>query len=449
MALLLGWYGDDFSGSADVLEVLAQSGVRAALFPAPPSQELLAQHPQLQAVGIAGISRSLPTERMADELAPAFQALAQLRPRLVHYKICSTFDSSPTVGSIGQALDLGQSVFASPWVPLIVGAPALGRYCVFGNLFARSGLDSPVYRLDRHPTMTRHPVTPMTESDLRLHLAKQTLRPIGLVDLVELRGGAEAVGMALQRVRQAGAEVVLLDVLEERDLPVIGRLLWDEQAPWFVVGSSGVEYALTAHWRQSGQLPPAAPCPGFGPASPVLVVSGSCSPVTARQIDVAVANGFVGLALQPSEWDANSAGVGPTGQQALRWLEQGRHVLVHAARGSDDPRIAEVRSRWAGWGGEAEMNRTLGHALAQIIQLAVNQLGIQRVAVAGGDTSGYVARQLGLRLLEFVAPLAPGSPLCRAQLPGVGSGHLEITFKGGQVGKPDFFVRVATGTQLF
>ena len=64
----------------------------------------------------------------------------------------------------------------------------------------RSGLDSPVYRLDRHPTMRHHPVTPMTEADLRVHLSHQTDRPIDLVDVLALDAGYEA---AAERLRAA------------------------------------------------------------------------------------------------------------------------------------------------------------------------------------------------------------------------------------------------------
>src|SRR3546814_8091875 len=67
-------------------------------------------------------------------------------------------------------------------VPIVVGAPHLGRYVVFGNLFAVAGGDE-VFRIDRHPTMARHPVTPMHEADLRRHLAAQTDMPIALVPI--------------------------------------------------------------------------------------------------------------------------------------------------------------------------------------------------------------------------------------------------------------------------
>ncbi len=56
----------------------------------------------------------------------------------------------------------------SPAVPVVVGAPQLKRYTAFGHLFA--AYQGKVYRIDRHPVMSRHPVTPMDEADLALHL---------------------------------------------------------------------------------------------------------------------------------------------------------------------------------------------------------------------------------------------------------------------------------------
>ena len=138
--LLLAFYGDDFTGSTDVMEALTRAGIRTVLFLESPSPEQLQHFEGLQALGVAGVSRTMSPAEMDTELYPVFQQLRALGTPIVHYKVCSTFDSSPSVGSIGHAIDLGQQIFKSPFVPLVVGAPVLGRYCVFGNLFARSGL---------------------------------------------------------------------------------------------------------------------------------------------------------------------------------------------------------------------------------------------------------------------------------------------------------------------
>lgn len=439
---LLGYYGDDFTGSTDAMEALTLAGVPTALFLEPPGGEALRRFRGIRAVGVAGITRSLRTEAIPGELEPALRALQALGPSVVHYKVCSTFDSSPSVGSIGRAIEVGQAVFSSPFVPVVVGVPALARYVAFGNLFARSGLESEVFRLDRHPTMSRHPVTPMDESDLRRHLGRQTAKRIGLFDAVELeRLSPEGRERRLEELEAAGSEVVLFDTLYDRHLEAIGELLWSRASRGgilFAVGSSGVEYALAAHWRKLGIAQPRPSWPVPKPER-VVVVSGSCSPVTDEQIRYAVEHGFVEL---PVETEAllSSESVEPERRrlvsEALRALELGRSVILHTCRGPDDPRKRATAGRLAGRT-SAEL---LGSALGDILREVIERSGVRRAGVAGGDTSSYVARRLGIAAMEMTAPLAPGAPLCRAHAPGSPVDGLELAFKGGQVGKRDFFV---------
>ena len=101
---LLTYYGDDFTGSTDVIEALARSGIRSALFlEAPRAEQLIGRFAGLSAVGVAGLGRSMTPEQMDAALPPVFEAIRKLGANLFHYKTCSTFDSSPEVGSIGRA----------------------------------------------------------------------------------------------------------------------------------------------------------------------------------------------------------------------------------------------------------------------------------------------------------------------------------------------------------
>lgn len=428
--LLLAYFGDDFTGSTDALEFLSRAGLRTALFLELPSRERLAAMPALDAIGVAGLTRSLPPAEMEAVLRPAFAALRDLGPRHVHYKVCSTFDSAPHVGSIGRAIDVGVSVFGGRYVPLLVGAPALGRYCAFGNLFARMGIGSAgeIYRLDRHPSMSRHPVTPADEADLRLHLAKQTAKRIGLFDVLKVDLPATEAAAALERLVAGDAEIVLFDVMRAEQLARIGALIDAAagDAPVFSVGSSGIEMALGAHWAGQGSLRSRTEWALAARVDRLLVISGSCSPVTSGQIDWALGNGFVGIPL-----DAQTPQIEPTIAAARGALRAGKSPLVFTARGQQTGAPASAA--------------TLGAALGTIARTLVESESLPRVLVAGGDTSSYAARALGIEAVEMVAPLAPGAPLCRAHSPNAAVHGLEVNFKGGQVGAPDYFGAVQRG----
>lgn len=449
--LLLAYYADDFTGSTDALEALTLGGVETALFVEPPTAEMLRRYAHVRAVGIAGNSRAMTPVEMEAMLPSMFQSLRGHQPKVVHYKVCSTFDSSPDIGSIGRAIDLGQATFSNRFVPLVVGVPHLQRFCVFGNLFARSGLNSAPFRLDRHPTMRYHPVTPMTEADLRLHLSLQTSRPIELVDVLAMESGYEAVREELERLTTSAGTAVLFDVLTEEHLAIVGRVIWEtqsrEQKPLFTVGSSGVEYALTACWHATGLLSNSRQ-PQFETIEPVeraVVVSGSCAPVTRRQIAWALEHGFEEVRLdvsslnEPKHLDSESS---DSVRRMLSVLDEGKSVILHTYDSLTVSGNSEVEP---GPMTLSTNGRLLGTMLGGILRDVVRARSVQRVVVAGGDTSGHVARSLGIEALEMAAPLEPGAPMCvaRSQDPAVEG--LEVVFKGGQVGYDDFFATFRSG----
>lgn len=481
-ALRLAFYGDDFTGATDALEVLAFAGLRTALFLAVPSPETLRELGPFDAIGVAGDSRAMTPEEMVERLAPVLRDLAALATPWVHYKVCSTFDSSPLVGSIGQVMVLARQAFGAAAIPIIAGTPALGRYCAFANLFARAGSDGEVHRLDRHPTMSRHPLTPMGEGDLVRHLAAQTALPIASLSLPHLDAGAEATDRELDRLIASGAAAVLFDATTAQHLSAAGRslerLAAGQARPRFAIGSSGFEYALTQWWRETGRLPAAPPRnergdrgargdrververvdlvePGHRvePVDRVLAVSGSASPLSALQIDAALAAGFVDVPVDAralvaeSGWEAACAALVAATCQALR---AGQSVMLHSARGPHDPRIAALLAALVAGGRSHEQarhegGRWLGQRLGRVVAAVLQQVALRRLVVSGGDTASQITQVLAPQALQVEARLAPGAPLCRLIAQPAHLNGLQIALKGGQMGSPDYFVEALRG----
>ena len=427
--ILLAFYGDDFTGSTDALEFICRAGAKTVLFIEPPTTGQLAAYPGLNAFGIAGKTRSLSPDEMEDTLLPVFEKLKSSGVRHVHYKVCSTFDSSPGVGSIGKAIDTGAVVFNNPFIPVLGGMPALGRYCLFGNLFAQMGIGSngKIYRLDRHPSMSRHPATPAGESDLRLHLGKQTNKRIGLIDVLQLDKRIEEWNDAITT-----EEAVLVDVMKEEQLLKIGEWIdkqYNGKRPLFSVGSSGVEMALGNYWNQQKKLAPVLEWKHPGQASPLLIVSGSCSPVTAAQIIWAKANGFEEVELDAAEICNDDIVKENITDEVNQLLQQQRSVIVHTG-----PKQSQNLSP-----------KKLGTALGVIASEAAKKALVNRVVIAGGDTSSYAARAMEIEAVEMIAPLVSGAPLCKVISKNKSSNGMEVNFKGGQVGSENYFGVIMKG----
>lgn len=418
--LLYTYYGDDFTGSTDVLEQLARGGIPSALFLAPPTAEDLTLVPGLRAYGIAGESRSQSPEWMQQNLPAVFRSLQAAGAPITHYKVCSTFDSSPRIGSIGCAVKIGREIFERHMVPIVVGAPHLRRYVWRGRLYA-AGPDGRILRIDRHP-MSRHPVTPMREADLRKHLCEQmTLR----IDHVGYRNIRRGDGFAVfTKAEAAGADAVLFDTVRSPELSAIGKLLWQlaRQRQMFAVGSSGLTAALVEAWRDAGL--DSAPRPDTSlpskPRGPLLVLSGSCSVATERQLQWALTHDFGGIALHPEELLEDTSRQQAIVAEAVQSLRQGRDTVLYSAMGPVS---------------RSALGSSLGKLLGAMMRQIVRVTNISRVLLCGGDTSSHAVRQLGLTALTWQANLHTGVPLCRTH----GTLDIELALKGGQMGDEDFF----------
>lgn len=444
--LIVTFYGDDFTGSTDTLEALAVSGVPALLFLEPPSRDDLARYPDVRAVGVAGTSRSRSPAWMDEHLPAVFRKLKDLGAPICHYKCCTTFDSAPTIGNLGRAAEIGQRVFGTS-VLFAVGMPRYKRFVVFSNLFAAGSISEAqdIFRIDRHPTMSRHPSTPMDEADMRLHLARQTDRRIAGFDFCRML--AEDASSSLAATLAAN-DFVILDSIGADTTQVTGRLIAEHAArkPAFVVGSSEVEYALARHLATMGELPIAPPPTPRGAVDKLIAVCGSASPVTEGQIAWAEQHGFAVIPLDTVAAVEQAGAETAVADTMTAALARSAGVVLHTARGPADPRLAPTRAALERAGlTAADSARVLGGGLGRVLRAVIARTGVRRVALVGGDSTSHAVSTLGVECLEVAGPLVPGAALCRIRSRDAAVDGVEITLKGGQVGAPDFFARALAG----
>lgn len=439
------WYGDDFTGATDTLAEVARAGLRSLLFLSVPTPAQLERAGPLDAIGIAGAARGMAPAEMVEELRAVGAFMASTGARVLHYKCCSTFDSAPHVGSIGAAVRELRRHVANPIVPIVGGQPSIGRYCSFANLYARAGSAPDVHRIDRHPVMSVHPVTPMHEADLRLHLAAQGLAgirsmphiayPSALGTGADSAADSPALDAWIDQVLESTDGPLLLDLLDESQLAVIGRLIQRAaaRAPLLAVGPSSVQQAL-ARARPAGSEGAATPAPLGSAAGPVLVVAGSLSPVTARQI--AASERYTRQPLQVERLLADADYAAQQVARAAATLAQGRNVLVHTDKPNGTVNADQT----------AATARATARLVADIVRASA-QAGhrLTRIGIAGGDTSSQATLALGLWGLAFRCVLAPGVTVSVARSDDPVTDGIELMLKGGQMGGDGLFDALAAG----
>ncbi len=435
----LGWYGDDFTGATDTLAETARAGLRSLLFLGVPTQEQLERAGPLDAIGIAGAARGMTPADMQAELRAVGRYMAGAGVRVLHYKCCSTFDSAPHVGSIGAAVRELRRHMPNPLVPIVGGQPSIGRYCSFAQLFARAGSAPEIHRIDRHPVMSAHPVTPMHEADLRLHLAAQGLadiRSLPHTAYPRLRRAADAPLLDdwMNQVIDSTDGPLLLDLVDEEQLAIIGRLIWRAASclPLLAVGPSSVQQALARAMPTGGTSAAAAPLQAA--SGPVLAIAGSLSPVTARQI--AACRQYQRQPLQAERLLRDPAYAAQQAQLAAATLAQGRNVLAHTDRPAQP--LAPHQT--------AATARATGQLVADTVRASA-QAGarLSRIGIAGGDTSSQATLALGVWGLAFRCVLAPGVTVSLTRSDDPVTDGIELMLKGGQMGGDLLFDELASG----
>ena len=445
---IVTWYGDDFTGSSAVMETLTFAGLPSVLFFDIPTEAQLEKFPEVKGIGIASTARSKSPQWMEKHLPAAFLALSKLSTGIVHYKVCTTMDSAPEIGSIGKAIEIGANTLNTQCIPILIAAPQMRRYQCFGNLFA--GMGDNIYRIDRHPVMSQHPVTPIYEADVVKHLEVQTdqvaFSNINLNQLQNPNISLEDFSTTIEGV-VAG---VTIDCADDTSESAAGALIWKHRKRCrFIVGSQGVEYALINYFQSQRLLDPADSLTGIGQADRMVTVSGSVSPVTAEQINWSRTNGFECIQFDASavcgEQFSLNAQIERVFNAALEAIESGKDPLIYTAEGPEDLSVNRFRSTLAGSAIDSSMaNQRIGESLGEILARVLTKTGIQRAVISGGDTSGYAMKKLGLFALTALSPTIPGAAIFRSHAENEFDG-LELALKGGQMGSKDYFGWIKLG----
>lgn len=421
----LNFLADDFTGASDVLLQCRKNGMNAAIV-----SDLGTDSVTGSFDGIASTVRSMTPEQMDSYLPEALEGFRQVGTDILLYKVCSTFDSSPTIGSIGHAIRLiRRQLELSRPVVLVPAQPGFGRFTVFGNHFAASG--EAVYRLDRHPVMSNHPTTPMDEADLRLILTEQGIQPERILNLplTSLRSGERTLADMLTAGDQA--DVIIVDALEETDLDIVARDLITVRERngdlVTVIGSGGIAGALARAQGDDQVLGHRSFPPGAA-----LVLSGSRSPVTRDQTDRAVSAGWMEIQLDPDALINRQLDESHELERILEFLQHGRSVIVSIENGETTSTGVDP----------AALAEESGRVFTDYIREAVRQVPDCRVAVLGGDTSSWTVSNLQPSRIQVVAPFVQAGPILNIDAPGIPS-DTPFLLKGGQVGDPDTLIEFA------
>lgn len=412
--MLLGCIADDFTGASDLANMLSKNGMTTAQFSGVPTSGV----PACDAGVVALKTRSIPAGEAVEEAVKALDWLIAQGCEQFFFKYCSTFDSTEA-GNIGPVAEALLDRLGEDQAIVCPAFPETGRTLYQGHLFVNG---TPLHESG----MENHPLNPMTDANIVRWLGKQARSEIGLVAHETVRRGPRAIAEALREFRAQGVRLVVVDALADEDLARIGEAVADRR---LVTGGSGVALGLPANFRRAGKLgAPAATPPGV--RGPAVVLSGSCSRMSQRQLE-AFLRDHPGLALEAGDLMAGTM----TPEKALAFAleHDGETVAIHSSADADTVSAAQAE-----FGRERVASAIEGFFASLAVLLA--GAGFTRFVVGGGETSGAVAKALGIDQFLLGPEISPGVPALFGEAEGRPIG---LALKSGNFGSADFYDRAA------
>lgn len=419
--MLIGVIADDFTGASDIANNLAkgvapEGGLASAQFPGIPTEPA----PDHVEAGVISLkSRTAPVAEAVAESLAALEWLLKQGCRQIIFKYCSTFDSTPqgNIGPVGEALALAMNARGVVVCPAF---PAVGRTVYQGHLFV---FDS----LLNESGMQDHPLTPMTDPDIRRVLTQQTKRGVGHVAQAVVRNGANSVAEALAEEAHVGNMFTIVDVTSDDDLLTIGEAL--ANAP-LITGGSGIALGLPRNFIRK-RLARGGETTLEVQDGPDAILAGSCSGATRGQVDLHEST-------QPSyAIDVPQVMSGDiTADTLVDFIigQQGKQPLVYSS-GTPEA-VKDIQNKF----GREKVAATLDALFAATARNLI-QKGYRKIVVAGGETSGAVAQaiadELGHPTMQIGPEIDPGVPVLK-----IGNDDpVLLALKSGNFGAPNFFAK--------
>ena len=418
MSLLIGAIADDYTGASDLANTFTKAGLRTVQTIGVPDPGLAL--PEVDAVVVALKSRSIAAETAIAQSRAACHWLRARGAGHVLFKVCSTFDSTDD-GNIGPVTDALRDDLGAGIVLVTPAFPETLRTVYLGNLFVGT------LPLNESP-LKDHPLNPMHDANLVRVLQRQSTGKVGLLDLATVERGPDAVRARLAVLAQAGVTAVIADAVFERHLETLGEVAI---AHPLSTGASGLGLGLARALVKSGKAGGAAKGATLPDLSgPCAILAGSCSAATLEQIKVAQAS----MPVLRLSGEALVTAPERTVADALAWAgARLAHGPILIATSGTPEEVAGLQARF----GRAASGHAIEQASADLAEGLV-AVGVRRLVVAGGETSGAVVDRLALSAFLLGPEIAAGVPV----LASVGAAHeMRLALKSGNFGGPDFFTR--------
>jgi uncharacterized protein YgbK (DUF1537 family) len=408
----LGVIADDLTGANDTGLQFAKAGLKTVVVW---DLDGIEGSSKADVIVVDAESRRDPAEVAYRKVSEAARRLKESGVELFYKKIDSTLR-----GNLGSELDGMIDALGSSMVLVAPAFPRNRRITVGGHQIVDS--------LPLEHTEARSDVaTPVKTSHIPTAIGMQSRRMVHQIPLGEVMRGPESIKERIEREKQRGVEILVLDSTTQEELRTIAQAAASLKETPILCGSAGlaeeIPYVFNLSRRRRG----------------ILILAGTASSVTSRQIGALERMMHLEVVeLKPEDM------LGDEGQ---------RNIEIESACRAAKKRLDEgmiVVIRWAEHGlGRENAKGSWRSSSQDEIAILLGALGIVArslvdeslagVILTGGDTAMSAMRALEVEGVRISGEVEPGAPIVTAV--GGRVEGMRIVTKAGAFGDEQTLVR--------
>ncbi|WP_367341295.1 four-carbon acid sugar kinase family protein [Limosilactobacillus sp.] len=428
----IGVIADDLTGATTVGTLLARAGIKTAAYFSPDDMPGADQY---QAIVMTTDSRHMKAEDADAAVTKVMKKLQRCHVDYFTKRIDTTYR-----GGLGTEIDAMLRQMPADTMAMVVPAMPQSKRILAGGyaIIENTALEE---------TEVAHDVlTPVTETFIPKLIAGQTHHKVGVLDLETVLAGPAAVKEVLERRQAEGCRVIVCDSVSMAHVQLIANSVVELGWSTLAVDPGPFTYALAlAHGL--GQEKADTTSDNASSIDPeesghVLVVAGSATGVTRKQIDYLAANDTVDvISVDPrsivmNDRLAHQMITAQTDRLLASLSDPATNVtILETAVYSPVLDLKQVEAEDHLPSGQASANINL--AVAQIVHQALAEWTghLDGLYMTGGDTMVTTLKHLGAKgigLRDYVIP--------QTDLGQIIGGDFAGTFtigKGGMTGKED------------
>ena len=344
----------------------------------------------------------IDTESRLDKKEDAFQKVMKIAKILNNYRIdyiYKTIDSTLR-GNIGAEIEALMDATRRDLCFVAPAYPTNGRTTVGAMQFYHwVPLENTEFSQD--------PITPVSQSFIPDIISLQTRKKVGVINLRVIIKGVKAILSEIKDLIEKEVEIIVFDAISNENLFNIARTIPLIDKPVIIVGSTG----WAEHLSESLEIIKKRKKDNN---KVVLVISGSLSEVTRKQISYASKSDDVSIIdidpekmlLQSREEEMNKIT-----NQAIEHMNQGKHVIIRSGKDREFVNLINQRANKMGLT-DFQVSEKIAFFLGNIASLICKQTKekIQGLVLTGGNIAFKTIQAMNISQTIVQEAILPGIP---------------------------------------